>query len=149
LIGDDTPTSSGAYVQLAGDPRVFTIASYNKTNMDKGLNDLRDKRLITADADKITRLELVVKQQTIEFSRDKQQWKILKPQPLRADGKKIDELVQKITDAKMDVSNSDPAKAATAFASGSVIGTAKVTTDAGAQQIEVRKAKDDYYAKSS
>src|SRR5437016_9733797 len=100
LIGDNTPTGSGAYAQLAGDPRVFTIASFTKTSLDKGLNDLRDKRLITAEADKITRLELTVKQQTIEFSRDKEQWQILKPKPLRADGAKVAELVRKITDAK-------------------------------------------------
>src|SRR5205807_593102 len=173
LVGDDTPTSNGAYVQLAGDPRVFTIASFTKTSLDKGLNDLRDKRLITAEADKITRLELIVKQQTIEFSRDKEQWQILKPKPLRADATKVDELVRKITDAKMDLtataseSPGPPAKPspggspnkaptpgsesnpAAAFSSGSVIATAKVTTDAGTQQIEVRKNKDDYYAKSS
>src|SRR2546425_2836013 len=73
LVGDDTPTGSGAYAQLAGDPRLFTIASFTTTSLDKGLNDLRDKRLITAEADKITRVELIVKQQTIEFSRDKEQ----------------------------------------------------------------------------
>src|SRR6266508_346204 len=91
LIGDDTPAGGGAYAQLAGDARVFTIATFSKTNLDKSLNDLRDKRLITAEPDKITRLELMVKQQTIEFSRDKEQWQILKPQPLRADGPKVDE----------------------------------------------------------
>src|SRR5438552_11718826 len=171
LAGDDTPTGSGAYAQLAGDPRVFTIASFTKTSLDKGLNDLRDKRLITADADKITRLELTVKQQTIEFSRDKEQWQILKPKPLRADGAKVAELVRKITDAKMDLTaassetpgpsptpGASPSKAptpaikndpASTFASGSVIATVKVTTDSGTQQIEVRKNKDDYYAKSS
>src|SRR5437016_6103746 len=173
LIGDDTPTGSGAYVQLAGDPRVFTIASFTKTSLDKGLHDLRDKRLITAEADKITRLELTVKQQTIEFSRDKEQWQILKPKPLRADGAKVAELVRKITDAKMDLTaastespspsatpspGASPSKAptpatkndpASAFASGSEIATAKVITDSGTQQIEVRKNKDDYYAKSS
>ena len=171
LIGDDTPTGSGAYAQLVGDARVFTIASFTKTSLDKGLNDLRDKRLITAEADKITRLELIVKQQTIEFSRDKEQWQILKPKPLRADGTKVDELVRKITEAKMDLTaassetpgpsptpGASPSKAptpaikndpASAFASGSVIATARVTTDSGTQQIEVRKSKDDYYAKSS
>ena len=173
LVGDDTPTGSGAYAQLAGDPRVFTIASFTKTSLDKGLNDLRDKRLITADADKITRLELIVKQQTIEFSRDKEQWQILKPKPLRADGAKVDELLRKITEAKMGLTaastespspsatpspGASPSKAptpatkndpASAFASGSEIATAKVTTDSGTQQIEVRKNKDDYYAKSS
>lgn len=149
LIGDDTPTSSGAYVQLAGDPRVFTIAGYTRSSLDKGLNDLRDKRLITAPADKITRLELIAKQQTIEFSRDKEQWQILKPKPLRADGSKVDELVRKIIDATMDVTNTDASKAASSFAAGSVIATARVTTDAGTQELEVRKNKDDYYAKSS
>ncbi len=173
LFGDDTPTNDGVYVQLDGDPRVFTITTYVRTSIDRGLNDLRDKRLITAEADKITRVELITKQQTIEFSRDKEQWQILKPTPLRADGAKVDELVRKITDARMDLtaastespspsatasSSASPNKApspatkndpASAFASGSVIATAKVTTDSGTQQIEVRKNKDDYYAKSS
>src|SRR2546430_12619969 len=122
LIGDDTPTGSGAYAQLAGDPRVFTVASFTKTSLDKGLNDLRDKRLITAEADKITRLELSVKQQTIEFSRDKEQWQILKPTPVRADGAKVDELVSKITDAKMDLtaaSTESPSPSAPASSSAS------------------------------
>ena len=173
LIGDDTPTGSGAYAQLAGEARVFTIASFTKTSLDKGLSDLREKRLITAEADKITRLELVVKQQTIEFSRDKEQWQILKPNPLRADGAKVDDLVRKITEAKMDLTaastetpspsatpspGASPSKAATpatksdpasAFTSGSAVATVKVTTDSGTQQIEVRKNKDDYYAKAS
>jgi len=42
LLGDDTPTSSGAYATVKGDPRVFIIASYNKTSLDKSENDLRD-----------------------------------------------------------------------------------------------------------
>src|SRR5438128_10076451 len=91
LVGDDTPTGSGAYIRLDGDSRVFTIASFTKTSIDKQLHDLRDKRLITFDADKISRLELIAKQQDIEFGRDKDQWQILKPKPLRADGTKVDE----------------------------------------------------------
>ena len=150
LVGDDTPTGSGAYIRLDGDSRVFTIASFTKTSIDKHLNDLRDKRLITFDADKISRLELIAKQEDIEFGRDKDQWQILKPKPLRADGTKVDELVRKLADAKMDVTEStDPTKAASAFASGSAIATATVTTDAGTQQIKVRKDKEEYYAKSS
>jgi hypothetical protein len=45
LLGDETPTHSGAYAALAGDPRVFTISSYVKTGLEKNLNDLRDKNL--------------------------------------------------------------------------------------------------------
>src|SRR5215831_9435994 len=35
LIGDDTPTGSGAYAKLANDPRVFTVGSVTKTSLDK------------------------------------------------------------------------------------------------------------------
>ena len=150
LIGDDTPTGNAAYARLDGDPRVFTIASFTKSGIDKGLNDLRDKRLITVDADRITRLELTVKQQDIEFARDKEQWQILRPNPLRADGTKVDELVRKLTEAQMDVSaDTDASKATSAFAAGTVVATARVTSDAGVEQLEVRKDKEDYYAKSS
>jgi Domain of unknown function (DUF4340) len=151
LIGDDTPAGGGVYAMLAGDPRVFTIASYTKTSIDKGANDLRDKRLITLDPDKISRVELIANRQDLEFGRNKEDWQILKPKPLRAEGTLVGDLVNKLTSARMDTgTTSDDAKKATsAFASGKPIATAKVTADSGTQQLEVRKSKDDYYAKSS
>jgi len=30
LIGDETPAGSAVYAMLAGDPRIFTMASYHK-----------------------------------------------------------------------------------------------------------------------
>jgi hypothetical protein len=150
-IGDDTPTNSGAYAALEGDPRVFTVGSYVKTELGKSLNDLRDKRLLTIEQDKLSRVELMAKKQDLEFGRDKNRWQILKPRPLRADGLQVDELLRKLKDAKMDlsVSDEDAKKAASAFAAGTVVATAKLTNASGTQQIEIRKAKDDYYAKSS
>ncbi len=150
-IGDDTPTNSGAYAMLEGDPRVFTVASYVKTGLDKTVNDLRDKRLLTFDQDKLSRVELIAKKQDIEFGRDKDHWQIVKPKPLRADGNSVDEMLRKLKDAKMDLAlSADAAKqAATAFASGTPVATVKLTDPSGTQQIEIRKNKDDYYAKSS
>jgi hypothetical protein len=150
-IGDDTPTNSGSYAMVAGDPRVFTVASYVKTGVDKSANDLRDKRLLTFDQDKLSRVELMAKKQDIEFGRDKDQWQIVKPKPLRADGLQVDEMLRKLKDAKMDLtlSDDDTKKAAAAFASGMQIATVKLTDPSGTQQIDVRKVKDDYYAKSS
>jgi len=150
-IGDDTPTNSGAYAMLEGDPRVFTVASFVKSGLDKSVNDLRDKRLLTFDQDKLSRVELTAKKQDIEFGRDKDQWQIVKPKPLRADGLQVEELIRKLKDAKMDltVSEEDAKKAASAFASGTPVAAVKATDASGTQQLEVRKSKDDYYAKSS
>jgi hypothetical protein len=151
LIGDDTPTNSGSYVMVEGDPRVFTVASFVKTGIDKSVNDLRDKRLLTFEQDKLSRVELIAKKQDIEFGRDKDQWQIVKPKPLRADGLQVEELIRKVKDAKMDlaVSEEDAKKAATSFGSATPVATVKLTDPSGTQQIEVRKSKDDYYAKTS
>ena len=151
LIGDDTPTNGGSYAMLEGDPRVFTVASFVKSGLNKNFNDLRDKRLLTFDQDKLSRVELTAQKQTEEFGRDKDQWQIVKPKPLRADGSQVDELIRKLRDVKMDpaVPEEDAKKAMSAFASGTPVATVKFTDPSGTQQIEIRKNKDDYYAKSS
>jgi hypothetical protein len=153
LVGDDTPTGGGAFAKTAGDPRVFTIASYNKTGVDKTSKDLRDKRLLTFDSEKLSRVELTAKKQSFEFGRNAQnEWAILKPRPLRADGGQVEELVRKLKDARMDTSISDDEakKSVSAFGSGAMVAVARVTDASGTQQIEVRKDKsNNYYAKSS
>jgi hypothetical protein len=151
LLGDDTPTGSSAYAMMAGDPRVFSIPTYVKAGLSKYAKDLRDKRLLTFEQDKVSRLELQAKKQDIEFGRDKDQWQIVKPKPLRADGLQVEELLRKVKDAKMDLtlSDEDTKKAATAFASGTPIAIVKITDPSGTQELQVRKTKDDYYAKSS
>jgi hypothetical protein len=150
LIGDDTPAGSAVYAMVAGDPRIFTLASYNKSSFDKSLDDLRDKRLLTVNSDKVSRIELIRKNQDIEFGRNKDEWQILKPKPLRADSFEVGELARKLTGARMELSGSeDDKKAVGAFAQGGIIGTAKVTDESGTQELEIRKNKDNYYAKSS
>ena len=151
LIGDETPTGSAYFAKLAADPRVYTMASYNKTSLDKSSNDLRDKRLLTIDSNKISRVELTARNQTIEFGRNKDDWQILKPKPLRADNFQVAELVRKLTDAKMNLgsSSSDTKNNASAFAHGTPVAIVKVTDPSGTQDLQVHKNKDAYYAKSS
>jgi hypothetical protein len=152
-FGDDTPTSSGVFAKIAGDPRVFTISSYTKTSLDKSSNDLRDKRLLTFNSDKLTRVELIAKGQDVEFGKDNSnQWQILKPRPLRADGGPVEELISHLRDAKLDTAGTpeDAKAAAAAFASGTQVAVARVTDASGTQELTVRRDKDKtYYAKSS
>jgi hypothetical protein len=152
LVGDDTPAGNAVFAATSGDPRVFTIATYTRTSFDKGPNDLRDKRLLTADFDKISQVELTAKKQSIEFGRNKDAWQILKPRPLRADNFTVEDLVRRLKDAKMDLAaapGADEKKLAAAFASGTPVATARVTDAAGTQELQVRKDQDAYYAKST
>ncbi len=151
LLGDQAPTGNALYAKLGDDARVFTIPSYQKTSIDKTANDLRDKRLLTANPDQISQVELLRKKGEIAFGRSKDTWQIVKPAPARADDYEIDQVVRNLAQAQMDLrgSGADEAKTAAAFASGSAVVTAKITDASGTQQLEIRKNKDDYYAKSS
>ncbi len=148
LLGDDTPAGGDAYAALAGNPKVYTVSSYNKTSLAKSLNDLRDKSLLNVDADKVSHVTLIRKGQEMEFGRTKDGWQILKPPNLREDNTALSQLVSGLTSARIDLS-AGTSDAATGFAKGTPIATAKVTADTGTQTIEVRKDKNDYYAKSS
>ncbi len=153
LIGDDSPAGGGSFAKLEGDPRIFTIASYSKSSFDKTARDLRDKRLLTFDSDKLTRLELAAKGQTVEFGRNAQnEWQIIRPQPWRADGGLVEEFLRKLKDARMDATSTeeDDKKAAAAFAGAALVGAARVTDAAGTEQLEVRRDKDkNYLARSN
>lgn len=149
LLGDDTPAGSDVYAMLAGDPRVFTIASYTKTSVDKSLNDLRDKRLLTLQPDKVSRVSLDKKGQAIEFARTKNGWQIMKPSPLRADAFAVDEFVRSVTDARMDLNAKESDHAAAEFAQTTPVATVTLTGGDGTQTLTVRKNKDSYFAKSS
>jgi Domain of unknown function (DUF4340) len=154
LIGDQTPTSSGVYAALAGDPRVFTVATTVKSSIDKSVNDLRDKRLLTADFDKVTQIELLnqspAKKQDITFGHDKDAWQILKPKPARAENFKVEDLIRSLKDAKLDIgAAAEDAKSVSAFNSASPFVIIKITGASGTQELQIRKSKDDYYASSS
>jgi uncharacterized ParB-like nuclease family protein len=149
LLGDDTPTGGDVYAALAGDPRVFTVPSYNKTGLAKSLNDLRDKNLLTVDADKVSRVELIRKGQEIEFDRTKDGWQILKPASSPADSSAVNDLVRSLTGATIQLSDTATSDAAAEFARATPVAIAKLTGDTGVQTLEVRKSKGDYYAKSS
>jgi hypothetical protein len=152
FLGDDVPAGSLVYARVNSDPKVYAVQSSLKTSLDKTANDLRDKRLLTFDQNQLTRIELVSGKSDIEFGKNNlNDWEILKPQPYRADSFQVEELLRRLSDAKMDLSTNteDTKKTDAAYSSGQPVATAKVTDRAGTQTLEVKKNKDTYYAKSS
>jgi hypothetical protein len=152
IFGDDIPAGSLVYTRVAGNPKVYAAAASLKTSLDKGLNDLRDKRLLTFDQNQLTRIDVTTGKSKIEFGKNGQnEWAIVEPQPYRADNFQVEELLRKLSDAKMDLSaaTADIEKAKKGFASGKPAATAKLTDSTGTQTIEVRKSGDDYFGKSS
>ncbi len=151
LIGDNTPEGSAVYAKLDGDPRLFTMASSFKSTFDKEAKDLRDKRLLPFTQDTLNRIEISAQKQTYEFvKKGEGEWEIDKPKIMRADSIQTDDLIQRLKNADMDLSGiQDDKKIASGFAAAAPLVVAKVTDQDGTKTLEIRKSKDDYYAKSS
>ncbi len=143
-LGDEAPTGGSLYVRLAGDNRLFGVATYLKGSLDKSAADLRDKRLLPIESSKISRVTLAAekgKNQAIEFGRTGTNWQILKPRPMRADSVAVDDLVRAAGDARFD-SEEKAAK-------GSTFATFEAVDASGTHKLTVTKEKDTYYAKTS
>ncbi|MBZ5698273.1 MAG: DUF4340 domain-containing protein [Acidobacteriia bacterium] len=151
LIGDDTPTGDSAYAMLEGDPRLFTISISTKTSLDKGVKDLQDKHLLPVDFEKISRVEITSPKLNLAFGSDNGQWVIQNPKDVRGDTSKLEGVVEQLRTATMDpgMKDQERKKAASSFSSGTPLATVKVTDQSGSQELQVRKNKDAYYAKTT
>jgi Domain of unknown function (DUF4340) len=150
LFGDNTPTGDSAYAMVAGDPRVFIIYAFHKSDLNKTLDELRDTRLITANPDKMSRIDLVRGSEDIQFDRNSQgNWQIAQPGPYRADTMAVDGLADALSGARMDLTGEGSQDADSAFAHGTPVATVKVDAPVGKQTLEVHKNGAKYYAQSS
>jgi hypothetical protein len=99
------------------------------------------------DSTQVSRVELASASSDIEFGKVNQtDWQIVKPGPYRADSFQVEDILRKLSDAKMDLA-AKPDDAP--FNTGKPIVKASVTDAAGVQTLDVRQNKDDYYARSS
>jgi hypothetical protein len=153
LLGEETPTGTGTYAKFEGDPKVFTLATNTKVSLDKTQQDLRDKRLLVFDTSKLTRVDLANRSGAIEFGRNAHnEWQIVKPKPQRSDNSQVEELVRKLSDARMEaaIPSDEAVKFESSFPFASRVGTATVTEGSGGTHtLEVRKRGEDYLAKST
>lgn len=152
-IGDATAIGSGFYAVAQGDSHVYTVASFTKDGLDKQAADLRDRRLLTFNSEKLARVVLAAHKSETEFGKNAGgEWQIVKPKPYRADSFTVDDLVRRLSEFKLDpaLSADDEKTARTAFGSAAPVAAMTVTDASGSQKLEIRKTKDDkYYARSS
>ncbi len=151
IFGSDTPTGSGVYARLEGDSRLFTVYSYVKSGFEKEPFDLRDKRLLFVDDDKISRVVLKAAGGTIEFGKTGDSaWHILEPQPLRADNFTVGDLVRSLRNAEMMSVLEEGEEPSGKYDFSKPSAGAEIVDESGTHTLTVAKGEDDeYYAKSS
>lgn len=100
-LGDKTPTQGDIYAMKPGTTRVFLVSSYLETTFDKKPFDLRDKRVVKFDRDKVDSLELTRGRNTLELSRTGSDWAVTEPVTGRADYASVEGLLTRMSTAGM------------------------------------------------
>ena len=151
IFGSDTPTGSGVYARLDGDPRLFTVYSYVKSGFEKEVFDLRDKKLLQVDDDKIARVVLNASGGSIEFGKTGDDaWQILQPRPLRADNFTVGDLVRSVRNAEMMSVLEEGGEPSGEYDFSKPTASVEVVDEGGTHSLTVAKDEEDkYYAKSS
>lgn len=146
LLGDETPTSGGLYAQVAGNPRVVTLASYVKSSLEKTLFDLRDKRALTLDIDHLQKIEVSSKDKRWTLVKNPEGvWDLLLPPPARADHFTVDAIVNQFRNLSMLAVVAEDKKKSASYGFGSPTLTAKLTGPEGTQSLVLGKKDGENY----
>lgn len=150
-LGSSTPTNNGVYAQVAGQDRVFTLASNLKDSLEKKLFDLRDKKVVTLARDGIRRLDVSSKKDNYQLVKNADGiWDLMLPPPVRADHFAVESLVDELGNASMQSIVAETKKDLGRYGFSNPTMTIHLTGDSGGETLVLGK-KDgaNYYAMST
>ena len=102
LLGDDSVVGNNMYAMLKDAGEILLVRGSLLNNIDKAVDDLRDKQVIEVDRFEATKFLIEEKEGSLECERDGDEWHIIKPLIARCDSGKIGEIFQKLNDLKVE-----------------------------------------------
>jgi hypothetical protein len=97
LFGEQNPAKTAFYATTANEKPVFLVQAHVKRSMDKGLFDLRDKKLVDFQKYDVRALQLERGESKVDVEkRDDGTWIMTAPLQTRADATEIDNIIDKI-----------------------------------------------------
>jgi hypothetical protein len=100
-LGSKTPTGNDLYAKTAGDRKVFLIAGYLESTFNRQPFDLRDKKVMSFDRDKVDRLEIAQGNATVTATKAGGEWRLTAPVDARADFAALEGIVSRLGSTQM------------------------------------------------
>jgi hypothetical protein len=101
-LGSKTATQSDLYAVKPGEKRVFLVQAYQESSLAKKTFDLRDKRVLHFDRDKVDVIELAqAAGAPIELVRSGTEWNLKQPIATRGDYTAVEGLLTRLSTASM------------------------------------------------
>ena len=147
LIGDKTPTQSDVYAMKPGEKRVFLVAGFNESTFAKKPFDLRDKRILNFERDKVDSVEVVRDANTVLLARSGSEWVVKAPVQVRGDYSAIEALITKLASGTMtrlvEGAGSTPKDAAVLTKYGLNKPAARISLAAGSAKATLALGKEE------
>ena len=103
VVGDKTPDGGALYAKLPSAPRVFTIASFLESSLDKKPFDLRDRDLLHVKRDAVRTLEVTGPEGEYALARSSGgDWAFTRPLATQAGRWSVDALLGNLESLRMD-----------------------------------------------
>ena len=148
-IGSKTPTGNDLYAKLAGQPKVFLIASYLESTFNRSTFELRDKTAIKVDAQQVDTLEVTTESGTRKFAKVNGAWQLALPAEPRSDTVAVDNVVSRVLNAQMK--SLAPTKDLEEFGLDKPAATVRIGTGSSQATLLIGKAAEEgsVYAKDA
>lgn len=101
-FGDKNPAGTSTYTRLRGKDKIYLVPIYQADSFNKEVFDLREKRLLLFDKEKVTGVELIYGGEDILLEKHGEEWQVVKPVKDKGDKYEIDGLISDIYDLKAD-----------------------------------------------
>jgi Domain of unknown function (DUF4340) len=112
FIGEKSPTGSDLFAKRNDDKRVFLVAAYQETTLNRSTFELREKTLLKFEREKVDGIDLNAGSQAVQLTKDNTDWKITRPLQVRADYGAVEGLIGRLQTAAMKSIVADKATAA-------------------------------------
>ncbi len=153
LLGDSTPDGSALYAQRPGQPKLFTIATFQAGALDKKPFDLRDRDLLHAARDNVRTLDVSGPEGPFSLARDERgEWRIVRPLKTQAGRWAVDSLLGLLEGLRMESVASENASDLKPFGLDPPARTVSVgLADGSTRRLEIGSATPDtkYHAREA
>lgn len=103
LVGAKSPIGSNSYAMWEGDEKVLLLSTHLTPQFDKGLHDLRHKKLFAFKREDVERVRILRSgDPEMELAKEGDGWKILLPFRARASETEVDQILNKLTTLKAE-----------------------------------------------
>jgi hypothetical protein len=101
-IGDKTAAQSDLYAMKPGEKQVFLVSSFQETTFAKKPFDLRDKKILKFERDKVDAIEIAqAGAPVIQLARTGSEWTVKQPVAGRGDYSAVEGLLTRLSSANM------------------------------------------------